>query len=50
MKQSQRTRRISDLIAREMSSLLMTTRLEPNRLSEALHELPASEKIYLYCT
>lgn len=30
MKQSQRTRRISDLIAREMSSLLMTTRLEPN--------------------
>ena len=30
MKQSQRTRRVGDLIARELSSLLMTTRLEPS--------------------
>lgn len=26
------------------------TRLEPNRLGEALHELPQDKKIYLYCT
>jgi len=25
-------------------------RLEPNRLPEGIHELPESEKIYLYCT
>lgn len=29
MKQTQRTRRVGDLIARELSSLLMTTRLDP---------------------
>ncbi|MEZ5356918.1 MAG: VTT domain-containing protein [Bryobacteraceae bacterium] len=27
-----------------------SSRLEPNRLSEALHELPEAKKIYLYCT
>jgi membrane protein DedA with SNARE-associated domain len=26
------------------------TRLEPNRLTQALHELPEAKKIYLYCT
>jgi len=27
-----------------------STRLEPNRLAEAMHELPEDKKIYLYCT
>lgn len=27
-----------------------SSRLEPNRLPEALHELPEAKKVYLYCT